>query len=372
MTFPPLAHATWPAPAKSSRGLLRRIVVVRCASRTLALLPHRMAIGLRRERTDHRRRSVLAVAVVVVVAGTAATVALAAAKDHRQSHRPLYSVVPRPNSFVLVNAGRNAIVARIHLGVEPLRVSFGEGRFWIVAPEARTVFSIDPRTRKVRSIKLGKEPFDAATGGGALWVADHDSQRVLRVDLQTAAVSRSQDLGSPELAVAYGFGAVWVVNASDSLLRLDPVTLDVTATIEGVASSYEGYEPKIAIAADAIWVSDAFKLAVARVDPQMLRATYRRAVAGNGITVGAGAAWSADGKQSIWRFASGKAQRLRAGAGPIDVAAGKQSVWAVNWRGHTLVRVSAATHRVVKRFRLGREPVAVAVGGIYVGAVVRF
>lgn len=312
-------------------------------------------------------------AAAVVVGATAATVALAGAKDDRQSHRPLYSVttsLSRPNSLVLVNADKNAIVARIHLGVEPLRVSFGEGKFWVVAPEARTVFSINPRTRKVRSIKLGKEPFDAATGGGALWVADHDSQRVMRVDLQTGAVTRSQDLGSPQLAIAYGFGAVWVVNAGDSLLRLDPATLEVTATIEGVATSYEGYEPKIAIAADAIWVSDAFKLAVARVDPHQLRVTYRRAIAGNGITVGAGAVWSADGERSVWRFASGRPRRVRAGAGPIDVAASKRSVWAVNWRGHTLVRISASKLRVLKRFPLEREPVAVAVGGIYVGAIV--
>jgi sugar lactone lactonase YvrE len=332
------------------------------------------ALRLVRERTDWRRSWVLA-AAAVVVGGTAATVALAGAKDGRQSRHPLYSVatsLSRPNSFILVNAERNAIVARIHLGVEPLRVSFGDRMFWVVAPEARTVFSIDPRTRKVRSIKLGKEPFDAATGGGALWVADHGSQRVMRVDLETGSVTRSQDLGSPQLAVAYGFGAVWVVNANENLLRLDPATLDVTATIEGVASSYEGYEPKIAIAADAIWVSDAFKLAVARVDPQMLRVTYHRAVAGNGITIGAGAVWSADGKRSVWRFTSGQAQRMRAGAGPIDVAASKHSVWAVNWRGHTLVRISPAKRRVVKRFPLEREPVAVAVGGIYIGAIVHF
>jgi streptogramin lyase len=322
---------------------------------------------------DSRRSWALA-AAAVVVGGPAATVALAGATaDSRSSDRPLHSLTTlagRPNSFVLVNADRNAIVARIHLGVEPLRVSFGEGKFWVVAPEARTVFSINPRMRKVRSIKLGREPFDAATGGGALWVADHDSQRVLRVDLQTGAVSRSRDLGSPQLAIAYGFGAVWVVNAGDSLLRLDPAMLDVTTTIDGVASSYEGYEPKIAIAPDAIWVSDAFKLAVARVDPQMLRVTYRRAIAGNGITIGAGGVWSADGKRSVWRFAGGRARRVRAGAGPIDVAAGRRSVWAVNSRGQTLVRISAAKGRVMRRFQLGREPVAVAVGGVFVGAIV--
>jgi len=335
------------------------------------LLDH-AALGRLGEHTGHRRRWVLVAAAVVVV-GTAPVVAFAGAKAREalEARRVLYPVAKRPNSFVLVNAAKNAIVARIPLGVEPLQVSFGEGMFWIVAPEARTVFGIDPRTHKVRSIKLGKEPFDAATGGGALWVPDHDGQRVLRVDLRTGAVAHSQDLGSPALAVAYGFGAVWVASAGDSLFRLDPATLDVTATIDGVASSYEGYEPKIAVAADAIWVSDAFKLAVARVDPRLLRVTYRRAVAGNGITVGAGAVWSADGKRSVWRFAGGKVGHLQAGAGPIDVAAGTHSVWAVNWRGDTLVRISVAKERVVRRFPLGREPVAVAVGGIYVGAIVR-
>ena len=309
--------------------------------------------------------------LVAAVAGIAATVALAGPEDARRSHAVATAPAP-PNSFLLVDAARNAVVARIRLGVEPLRVSFGEGKFWVVAPRARTVFNIDPRTRKVRSLKLGKEPFDAATGGGALWVADHDSQRVMRVDLQTGAVTRSQDLGSPQLAVAYGFGAVWVVDANESLLRLDPATLEVTGSIEGVASSHEGYEPKIAVAADAIWVSDALKLAVARVDPQTLRVTYRRALAGDGITAGAGAVWSADGRRSVWRFASGQARRVPVGAGPIDVAAGSHSVWAVNSRGQTLVRISAADRRVVKRFPLGREPVAVAVGGGYVVAIVRF
>ena len=133
---------------------------------------------------------------------------------------------------------------------------------------------------------------------------------------------------------------------------------------------FRSYEPKIAIAADAIWVSDALKRSVARVDPQLLQVTYRRAIAGNGIAAGAGAVWSADGKRSVWRLANGHAQSVSAGAGPIDVAAGKRAVWAVNGRGRTLVRISAAKHRVVKRFPLGHEPVAVAVGGVYVGAIV--
>ena len=281
------------------------------------------------------------------------------------------STVTRSNSLVLVTPERNAIVARIPLGAEPLRVSFGDGKFWVVAPEARTVFSVDPRTRRVRSIKLGQEPFDAATGGGALWVADHDSRRVMRVDLKTGKVTRSRDFGSPELAIAYGFGSVWVVNASDTLLRLDPATLEVTATLDGVASSYEGYEPKIAIGNDVLWVSDALKRSVARVDPQPLQVTYRRAVAGHGIAIGAGAVWSTDAKRFVWRLAGGRAQRTAAGNGPIDVAAGKRAVWAVNWRGHTLVRISGARLRVVKKLPLGREPVAVAVGGGYVAVVVR-
>jgi streptogramin lyase len=220
-------------------------------------------------------------------------------------------------------------------------------------------------------MKLGKEPFDAAIGGGALWVPDHDGFRILRLDLQTHGTARSRDLGSPQLAVAYGAGAVWAVGADDSLRRLDPTTLEVTATIENVASSYEGYEPKIALARDGIWVSDALSHAVARVDPEQLQVTYRRRLAGDGIAVGAGAVWSADGRSSVWRLADGAAQRIHAGSGAIDVAAGQRSVWVVNWRGRTLARIDASRRRVVRRFLLGREPVAVAVGGAYVGVVVR-
>jgi hypothetical protein len=277
----------------------------------------------------------------------------------------------RPNSLILVNATKNAIVAHIPLGVEPLRVSFGGRRFWIVSPDSRSVLSVDPRTHRVASMKLGKEPFDAAIGAGALWVPDHDSFRILRVDLKTHAITRSLDLGSPQLAIAYGAGAVWAVGADDSLRRLDPSTLEVTATVENVASSYEGYEPKIAVAHDGVWVSDAFSHSVARVDPERLQVTYRRGLAGDGIASGAGAVWSADGASSVWRLAGDAAQRIHAGAGAIDVAAGPRSVWVVNWRGRTLARIDASRRRIVRRFSLGREPVAVAVGGGYIGAVVR-
>jgi hypothetical protein len=277
----------------------------------------------------------------------------------------------RPNTLILVNAAKNAIVGRIPLGVEPLRISFGRRRFWIVSPDSRTILSVDPRTHRVRSITVGREPFDAAIGGGALGVPDHNGFRVLRVNLETHAIARSSDLGSPQLAIAYGAGAVWAVGADESLRRLDPTTLDVTATVEGVASSYEGYEPKIAFARDGLWMSDALKHSVARVDPERLEVTYRRRLAGDGIASGAGAIWSADGASSVWRLAGSAAQRIHAGAGAIDVAAGPRSVWVVNWRDRTLARIDASRRRVVRRFLLGREPVAVAVGGAYVGVVVR-
>ena len=200
---------------------------------------------------------------------------------------------------------------------------------------------------------------------------DHDGFRVLRVDLRSHNITRSGDLGGPQLAIAYGAGGVWVIGADNSLRRLDPTTLEVTATVDGVATSYEGYEPKIVLAQGGVWVSDALSHSVARVDPGRLQVTYRRGLAGDGIAFGAGAIWSADGKSSVWRLSGDAAQRIRAGAGAIDVAAGPRSVWVVNWRGHTLVRIDASRRRAVRRFSLGREPVAVAFGGGYLGVVVR-
>jgi hypothetical protein len=236
----------------------------------------------------------------------------------------------------------------------------------VVAPAARSVFRVEPRTGSVRRIRLGEEPYDAAAGVGALFVPDHDAFDVHRVDLHTGRITHSRSVGVPQLAAAYAFGAVWVAGADEKLRRFDPRTLRVTAAIAGVAASAPGFEPKIAVAKDALWVSDEVKHSVARIDPVRLRVTKRIPKGGYGVAVGAGGVWSGEGFTEVWRVAPGRPQRSRVPGNPVDLAASSHAVWVAARFGHALVRLAPR-----RRIPLDAEAVAVAVGGGFVAVAVQ-
>src|SRR5207249_570040 len=110
-------------------------------------------------------------------------------------------------------------VATLPLRAEPLRISYGDGSFWVVAPHEGVVFRIDPKRRSLERHAIPEEPYDAATGAGTVWIPRHDGFDVL--GLRRGSVRRSAKLGPPQLAIAYGFGAVWAVGADGVLRRLD-------------------------------------------------------------------------------------------------------------------------------------------------------
>jgi hypothetical protein len=276
-----------------------------------------------------------------------------------------------PPSLVLVAASSGRVVATFRLGADPLRVSYGSGSFWAVLPDSRTIVRIDPRRRSVERRAVGVEPYDTAASGRALWVADHDGRDVLRIDWQTGSVRRSDDLGGPQLAVAYAFGSAWAVGADHALRRLDPASLRVTASLPEVAHSVERYEPKIAVGSGSLWVSDAVLNSVARVDPVRLRVIARYRRGGAGVAAGKGGVWSTDSFLRVLRVAGGPPAVVKTGAGAIDVAIGGDTVWVVNRFAGTLVRVDARRPRVTQTIRIGGSPIGVAYGNGYVAVAVR-
>ena len=255
------------------------------------------------------------------------------------------------------------VVATLPLHAEPMRVSFGDGAFWVVAPHENVVIRVDPKRRLLERHTIPEEPYDAAFGAGTVWVPRHDGFDV--VGLRGRAVLHSRSLETPQLAIAFAFGAVWTVGADGVLYRLDPRTLHVTGSVDGVAMSSEGFEPQIAASRDALWISDAVRQVVTRVDPRRLRIATSIAHGGNGVAVAGATVWSTDGSFA-WRVAAGPARRLRTGNGPYDVAAGGGSVWIANRFSRSVARVDPHTARILSTIRVQGRAAAIAYGGGYV------
>jgi YVTN family beta-propeller protein len=165
---------------------------------------------------------------------------------------------------------------------------------------------------------------------GTVLLALVSGPRIARIDAATNAVTASVALPVPDggnLAIAVGAGGVWVADWDrDRVLRLDPTSLRVTATIPGIVS------PK-GILADAtgVWVASTHAGSVTRIDPATNRvvATIRLGTVGP--------------------------------SGPNWVAAGPGGVWVDSPRDSAVFRIGPATNRVVAS--IPTPPGVVSCGG---------
>ncbi len=117
-------------------------------------------------------------------------------------------------------------------------LAVGEGAVWAPAPEAGTLERIDPQTGMVTdTFELGGLTVRAAAGGGKVWVNSHRGGSVFEIDSVTGEVT-SIEIGPTGPAgpqeVYYVDGDVWVgvPNLGPSIVRIDPTTGEVVATID--------------------------------------------------------------------------------------------------------------------------------------------
>jgi streptogramin lyase len=145
-----------------------------------------------------------------------------------------------------------------------------------------------------------------AVRGGTAWVACKEQFRLVRVDLASGRRRETRLQGSP-IAVLAALGAVWTLDTSGVVSRLDPRTARVTARIP--TSSAAPYN--LWAGAGSIWSVDDRAGEVVRVDP------VRRRVAA----------------------------RIQVGDGPADMVFRDARAWVINHRDLGLVAIDTATNR---------------------------
>jgi hypothetical protein len=137
----------------------------------------------------------------------------------------------------------------------------------------------------------GTTPAVLAAGGGWVFAGLWDSGQLLRLDPVTLRTTATLQVGTARtgpLSITYGDGAVWVLNFADSQLwRVDPATMAATLKVP-----LPGQPSQVALGDGAVWVTvccqsteTATRQRLVRIDPTTGTITGSHQVAGDGESV---------------------------------------------------------------------------------------
>jgi DNA-binding beta-propeller fold protein YncE len=131
---------------------------------------------------------------------------------------------------------------------------FAAGSVWVADDAASKLLRVDPATRRVQArIDTGSGTSAFVTDGTRAWFTNHRDATLDRLDLATNAVTHLGKLPgeAPERMTLLG-GSLWVTGRGTDLLRVNPDTGAVQATIEIGTGGID-----VAAAGGRIWVANA-------------------------------------------------------------------------------------------------------------------
>ena len=304
-----------------------------------------------------KRVPVLATVSLALVLAVAAAAALSLRDGSTDPPKPVALV---GDSVVAIDPRTVSVVGETPLRGTPMAVAVGEGSVWVTVAE-QTLVRIDAETRKVRArIDLGMQPIELAVGNGAVWVLNVDGDALIRVDprtddvVATIPLVRGNSRGAGQVVV--GGGAVWVVHGR-RVSRIEPATN--TATVvrpPGVMTIDYGD--------DSLWLqSKGYGTEIERVVPSTSATLSRFPISpvgrgvccDGGISFGAGAIWTRpDVDPAIFKLNPDDGHLIgsvKLGRTVNGVAFGEGAMWILG-ADNTVLRIDADAERVTKMLQL--------------------
>jgi streptogramin lyase len=144
------------------------------------------------------------------------------------------------------------ITARISTGSgAPYNLWVGDGSLWSVDDRSGEVVRVDPvRRRVIVRIRVGDGPADLVFRGKRAWVINHRDRGLVSIDTATNRARRLATVpGDAPERIALAAGSLWVTGRGTDLIRLEPETGAVQATIEIGAGGID-----VVAAAGLLWV----------------------------------------------------------------------------------------------------------------------
>jgi virginiamycin B lyase len=174
-----------------------------------------------------------------------------------------------------IDPATNKVVARVKTGFGPFAVAYGAGSLWTANSRSGTVTRIDPRKNTVlKTIRVGGRPYDIAFGAGAVWVGNNGGT-VNRIDPKTNKLVKTIKAGTEPNGIVFAFGAIWTGDRlGNKLVKINPATNKISARLKLDAPDWVTPDE------NALWVSEETG-SVVRVDPASLQVTATVKVGAN-------------------------------------------------------------------------------------------
>ncbi len=170
--------------------------------------------------------------------------------------------------------------------------------------------------------------------------------------------------GRTPVALAVGAGAVWVADAGrGTVLRIDPARRRRV----GAAIPVGPAPLAVAVGEGAVWVASASG-EIRAIDPRSGRVAGRptEVRGATGLAVGLGGVWVTSRIAGTLTRIDPRTRRadrpIRVGEGPADVVVADKAVWVADAAGATVSRVVPGTGRAEAPIRVGGFPLALAGG----------
>ena len=176
-----------------------------------------------------------------------------------------------PDSLAVVDPVANRIVYDIKpLGEGPGPIGVGDDGLWILSLNSKTLASVDPRTRELRSTQgIGGTPTNMAVGGREVWISDSCNSNTnpaliryehgLPENIEEVSLPPASGEAKPTQTVACGLAAsgesVWAgLTAPASIVHasVDPA-LNLAKTVDVVPLA--GQANAIGLGEGAVWVA---------------------------------------------------------------------------------------------------------------------
>ena len=250
------------------------------------------------------------------------------------------------------------VIATIPVGnyAGPHVVLDGE-RVWVHSAEEGTVSRIDRSTNQVvETLTIGEKggtygsPWATVLGAGSLWVTDNAGHAIVRLDPATSEVLATIPLEVEPFTMNVNEEAVWVSALdADKVIRIDPKTNAVVATIEVPSAA------NFAFTDDAVWVTNLRIGALTRIDPQTNRVTATIDTPGPGqesertesVAVGPEGVYVLDKRAKMIHLIDPATneviQTKPSGGTAIVLAVGEEGVWTVDCDTGTPLLLDAKT-----------------------------